>query len=203
MNKRIDMAGQRFGRLTVQSYAGNQRWRCVCDCGTTKVVSRSNLISNQIMSCGCLFKDVLVQRNTSHGMSLSPEYKSWSQAKSRCFLKTNKDYHLYGGRGVTMCERWLEFAKFYEDMGERPKNTSLDRKDNNGNYEPDNCRWATKQEQANNRNTTTHLTAFGETKPFVQWLLDTRCVVSYTTLSQRVRVYGWPAEKAISTPARK
>lgn len=195
------MTGERYGRLTVVQYLGSSKWECICDCGVVKPVARSNLTGGQIMSCGCLFVDTLNARNTTHGRSKTATYKSWSQAKSRCNLKSSPDYEYYGGRGVTMCDRWInDFAAFISDMGEKPPGTSLDRIDNNGNYEPGNCRWATKREQANNRRTTEHITAFGETKPFSQWLLDTRCVVAYSTLSQRIRQYGWEPEEALTTP---
>ena len=204
MNKLIDMTGQRYGRLVVRSYKGSLKWECVCDCGVIKHVSRTNLTSSQIMSCGCLFLDTLISRNTRHGRSRTTEYKSWSQAKSRCALKSNKNYDSYGGRGITMCESWLNsFENFLADMGPKPKGTSLDRKNNDLGYEPGNCRWATKKQQANNRRTTTHLTAFGETKSFADWAADPRCVVKYVTLSQRIRAYGWQTEAALTTPAAK
>lgn len=202
MSKLIDMTGKSYGRLTVSRYVGKQRWECVCTCGVVKTVSRSNLVAGQIKSCGCLFKDVLMERNTTHNMSRSAEYKSWSQMKNRCLNQNSPDYKYYGGRGIKVCDEWLVFENFLKDMGHRTKNQSLDRIDNSGNYEPGNCRWTSTKAQANNRRTTTHLTAFGETKPFSAWVADSRCRVSYCTLSQRIRQYGWDAERAIATNPR-
>jgi hypothetical protein len=201
--KRNDLTGQVFGRLTARRYLGNRKWECVCNCGTVKSVETSNLTLGVIKSCGCLFKELLVARNTSHGLSRSPTYKSWASAKDRCTNSNRPDYLRYGGRGVRMCERWAgSFENFLADMGERPsRQHSLDRIDNDGHYEPGNVRWATKKEQGNNRSTCQPVMAFGESKTIPEWLQDPRCAVPLlTTLRSRIVHLGWDTEMAITTP---
>lgn len=203
MVKLIDLTGLTFERLTVKRYLGKRRWECVCECGTIKSVSADNLKSGQIKSCGCLFRELLTSKNTKHGHSKSPTYKSWAGAKDRCTNPNTPYYSSYGGRGIKMCDRWARsFEAFLEDMGERPSpKHSLDRIDNNGNYEPGNCRWSTMEEQANNRRSNRAFSAFGESKTIADWLRDPRCVVRLaTTLRNRIVEYGWPPEKAITTP---
>lgn len=205
MVRLIDLTGAVFGRLTVKRYLGKRKWECICECGVIKAVSADNLKSKQIMSCGCLFKELLSKRNTKHGLTGSPTYKSWAQAKERCTNQNNPNYNRYGGRGIQMCERWLNsFENFLADMGEKPtKKHSLDRIDNDKGYSPDNCRWATSFEQCNNRHTSRLVAAFGEIKTMPQWLQDPRCNVHLlTTLRNRIVEYGWQPEKAITTPPR-
>lgn len=205
MVRLIDLTGAVFGRLTVKRYLGKRKWECVCECGVIKAVSADNLKSKQIMSCGCLFKELLSARNTKHGRAKTSTYKSWAQAKERCTNQNNPNYNRYGGRGIQMCERWLNsFENFLADMGEKPtKKHSLDRIDNDKGYSPSNCRWANNHEQCNNRHTNRHVAAFGETKTMPQWLQDPRCNVRLlTTLRNRIVEYGWEPEKAITTPPK-
>jgi hypothetical protein len=157
-----DLSGQRFGRLTVLRRHVKVRrgwyWLCRCDCGAEKAILRANLTGgSRTTSCGCLVKDILQKRNHKHGLarrgSVSSEYHIWQGMLQRCFDEGNPAYSEYGGRGITVCERWVKSVEcFIEDMGPRPgKEYSLDRKDNDGNYEPGNCKWSTRVEQANNR----------------------------------------------------
>lgn len=159
--KRYELTGKTFERLTVLRFAGmgthgHTEWHCICSCGTKKVVRGSCLVQGVLRSCGCLS----IERSTTHGNAprtgVSSEYRSWAHAKSRCECITNNKYPDYGGRGITMCERWRNsFAAFLEDMGKKPSSKhSIDRENNNGNYEPGNCRWATILQQANNKRTT-------------------------------------------------
>ena len=155
-----DLTGQTFGRLTVVERVKNDKykdayWLCRCICGNEVVVRGTCLTKGEIQSCGCLQKERTVQANTKHGMTESKIYHTWRDIKDRCYNKNSKDYPRYGGRGITMFEDWKEnFQAFYdyvsmlENYGE--KNYSLDRIENNGNYEPGNVRWATKKQQANN-----------------------------------------------------
>lgn len=160
-----NLTGQRFGRLTVIERAENKgkkaAWRAVCDCGKGVAVRGEVLTRGDTRSCGCLRREASRARrpplNERHGHSPkygphSREYNSWHSAKQRCGNEHNKRWKHYGGRGITMCERWREsFENFLADMGPRPAGKTLDRVNNNGNYEPGNCRWATTKEQRANQ----------------------------------------------------
>jgi hypothetical protein len=205
MSAFIDITGQRFGRWTVLRRAEKlgpvYGWLCRCDCGKQSVVRGCPLRSGKTKSCGCLSMDVSSTTNRIHGWKGTRTYKAWSSMRERCRLKSRRDWNRYGGRGITCCKRWDKFENFLADMGPRPERMSLERNDNNGNYEPGNCRWATAEEQANNRSTSLRLTAFGETKTATQWARDPRCAVSYDTLLNRL-ASGWPADLAITKRLR-
>ena len=150
------MVGKKFGRLLVTSGPeksdGTLYWRCLCDCGKSHKASGYTLRIGDCKSCGCLHSDWLSNRNRSHGLSKTRTYRAWIQAKVRCYGKCPKNKVWYAGRGITMCERWLHsYENFFSDMGERPSGLTLDRKDNDKGYSPDNCRWATRSEQNKNR----------------------------------------------------
>lgn len=168
-----DLTGMQFGRLKVISLAENKgerrQWLCVCTCGNYKKVITNYLNSGQTSSCGCLVKDVLVKRVFKHGAKKDAiklkAYRSWTGLRDRCNNVNNQFYNIYGGRGITYCERWNDFNNFFEDMGSPPidgKRYSLDRIDVNGNYETLNCRWATDDTQANNRTNTRYLIDDGD-----------------------------------------
>ena len=161
MGRIIDMTDKRFTRLTVINQAGkNHRnailWNCLCDCGVKLVVIGHSLRNGNTKSCGCYNIDSIIKRNKlkkTHGMRESPEYSVWVSMKDRCTNLNGQKYESYMKRGIAVCDRWKDsFENFYEDMGPRPSNKySLDRINNNGNYEPSNCRWATITEQNRNR----------------------------------------------------
>lgn len=159
MPKKIDLTGKVFERLTVlaenpiRSNDGKVKWDCICICGNTLTTSGGNLRTGDTRSCGCLEYDMLVLRNLKHGKSKTSEYTIWKGVIRRCYNKNDTFYHYYGGRGIAVCDSWRNsFESFLKDMGERPTIThSIDRRDNNGNYEPENCYWATKKQQGSNK----------------------------------------------------
>lgn len=161
MSAFVDKIDLTYERLTViehigPSKNGSVRWLCQCECGNTKIVRGDSLANGNTKSCGCLQKDIARETHTTHGHirtdKRSREYLTWSGMKARCTNPKASNYKHYGERGITICETWLNsFKQFLEDMGERPENTSIDRIDNDGNYEPDNCRWATAAEQRSNQ----------------------------------------------------
>lgn len=207
-----DLTGMKFGRLTVLCRAedrvykdGRKRiaWNCRCDCGNTKEVLGENLKSGYTKSCGCLQKEKAAMAQLKHGEADSRLYNVWSAIKRRCFNSTVPEYHRYGGRGITMCNEWLDYEVFsnwarangYRDDAPRGECT-IDRIDNNGDYCPDNCRWVNQQDQMNNVSYNHYVTYNGENHTVAEWSRIYN--IPYTRLLQRLNRYKMTPEKALS-----
>lgn len=203
---KIDMTGQRFGRLTAITEAGHDQrrrtlWLCACSCGTETIVAGGDLRRGHTSSCGCLMREISAANGRAsviHGMYGTPTYLSWQSMRARCLNPNAISYPRYGGRGITVDQRWAGFEQFYADMGVRPDGTSLDRLDSNGPYNPSNCRWATAKEQARNKRTNRLLTYRGVTLAACEWA--ERAGINRNTLYARLRK-GWSVERALSTGA--
>lgn len=215
--------GERFGRLTVTGPSGivgaRDKVEVTCDCGTVKHIKMKYLRWGKSRSCGCILREHLrriarlqrtrSKRSQEEGGSArarvkpkrSPEHIAWANMLNRCRSPKSPNWCRYGGRGITVCERWFKFKNFLEDMGQRPSDKhSIDRIDNDGNYEPRNCRWATSREQSLNRRKTRRLTHDGETAPLAVWA--ERSGLSYAALAGRIDA-GWAIERALVEPPRR
>lgn len=205
----IDITGKKYGRLTVKKFVGktphrDTLWNCQCDCGNEIVVKKGNLLSGNTRSCGCLRNENIFK----HGKYNSRLHKIWRTMKQRCFNPKDPQYHNYGGRGITVCEEWLEFKNFYEwaisngfDENAPRGASTIDRINVNDGYKPDNCRWVDMKTQSNNKRNNRLLTFDGETMTLSQWAEEKGLKVS--TLQARIDEYHWTTEKALTTPVKE
>lgn len=199
MSKKIDLTGQRFGRLQVIEKdclrgKGNTKWICRCDCGEYTVCRTDHLASGFTRSCGCLSRE----RTTKHNQCNTRLYTIWRTMKGRCYNPKKNNYKNYGGRGITVCDEWKDnFQAFYDwsmANGYR-EDLTIDRIDSNGKYEPGNCRWASRIEQNNNTSRNRCLTYNGETHTVSEWSKITG--ISRSTLQHRL-VHGWTVERMLT-----
>jgi len=170
-----------------------RKWLCRCGrCGIEFVAQLNNVKSGGTKSCGCLRRE----RNTTHGQADTPEYRAWLACRNRCNNPNDKGYANYGGRGITVCERWDSLETFLADMGPRPKGGSLDREDNELGYSPENCRWATNSEQSRNRRSNRYIESWGYNLLLCEWAEISG--LNRATISGRID-RGWTPEDAIAT----
>jgi hypothetical protein len=202
--KALNLTGMRFGRLLVIRRAANigkkTAWFCLCDCGNNTIVKSTSIIEGKTKSCGCLHNDVRRKIALKHGLSNTNcrLYKTWESMKARCNNPKFNGYNNYGGRGIKICPDWVSFENFYRWAINNGYSDGLtiDRIDNNGNYEPGNCRWATRKTQARNRRTNKSITFDGITKTYAEW--DEYLGFPVGTIARR-KIKNWSDEQAITT----
>jgi len=206
--------GTRFGRWVVIQEAEPyippckigrmRRFLCRCDCGIQRLVRLKDLISGLSASCGCLWREAssirVTASNTTHGQTHTRTYRTWWNMLKRCQDPNRHNFYRYGGRGIKVCKRWEEFANFLADMGHAPNGLSLDRLDNDGDYEPGNCAWRTHMEQCYNKESTIRVTCFGETMTLKEW--SERTGVPPKVIWNRISS-KWETERALTQPWRK
>ena len=195
------MIGQTFGYLTVIERLNRDKklgmlFRCRCECGNERTVPHSNLLTGNTRSCGCL--KLRANGLPFRGASRLRAFQTWKHMRERCEDPANKSYPRYGGRGIKVCDGWLRFENFFADMGERPPGLTLERVDNERDYEPSNCIWADMRRQQNNRSNNRLITYRGEARTIAQWARELN--MPSTTLTNRLRLLGWTVERAFTEP---
>lgn len=206
----LNLKNKKFGKLTVLKRVGTSTdghyalWLCICDCGEKKVIYSTNLRQGRTKSCGCLVKETIIQRSTIHGHNKkdkkSKTYKTWESMIQRCLNPNNVSYHNYGNRGIKVCKRWMKFSNFLKDMGERPLEYSIERKNNEKGYSLKNCCWATRKQQAKNRRNNKQITHNNKTQLLTEWATE-------TGISRQVIMYrlnnSWSIKKTLTSPTGK
>jgi len=203
MKQPIIKKGDKYNKLTAirfdhKTKRSRQFWLFRCDCGNEKVLNVDSVKINNTKSCGCLLTESVSKRRTTHGMSRTKIYRIWAGMITRCLDENNPSYKNYGGRGITICDRWLGkngFINFYADMGDCPKGKSLDRINNDKGYYKKNCKWSTKKEQANNRRTNHLIIYNGKTQTLKQWAEELK--IDEFLIRSRIK-YGWSVERALN-----
>lgn len=193
-----------FGRLTVTgiigpSNSGHILWNCRCSCGSEVVKVSNHVRTGHTFSCGCARREMVTEKNRTHGMAGSRTHHSWKAMLTRCRNHNFPGFYKHGGRGIEVCDRWLKFENFLSDMGERPEGMTLDRIDNNGDYEPGNCRWATPEEQNLNTRQNHRLSFGGESLTISEW--SKRFGFKRGVLESRIR-RGWSVDRALTESIR-
>ena len=205
MGALVDLTGMRFGRLEAIRTIGTDKrgekiWECYCECGSFHNVLSSNLRTGHTKSCGCLDREKASERMTKHGMYGTRTYESWNRMLQRCYNPSAAYYEIYGGRGITVCEQWQTFENFFADMGESGEGETLDRIDNDKGYYKENCRWASRKEQARNRSSNVEITYNGRTQCIAAW--EEELGFKYGTLWNRLNTYKWSIEKSMTEPVK-
>lgn len=196
-----DMTGQKFHRLTILSRVendkhGNAVWLCRCDCGVEKTVMGAPIRSGKTTSCGCTNREI-VRAQKTHGASGTKNYKAWFGMLQRCGNPNHAKWHRYGARGISVCDRWKSYENFLEDMGERPEGMTLDRENNDGNYEPGNCRWASQMTQGNNRGNNRIFEIDGKNLTLSE---ASRAYGIHKDVARSRLSSGWGVDEAFKTP---
>lgn len=199
----VDISGETFGRLTAiretdeRGSSGEIKWFCVCECGNTNIVSGTALRTGSITSCGCAVSERMRfdPPGRTHGLSGTKTHRVWLAMRRRCRDENSQDYKHYGGRGISVCERWQKFENFLEDMGKCPRGSTIERLDVDGDYEPDNCEWASRTTQMNNTRRNHILTYEGRAMTMAEW--SRKVGMSYTKLRARINMLHWPVGKAL------
>lgn len=208
---KLELAGKRFGRLVAIEDVGRNEgsgvlWRCRCDCGGENIVEASQLVSGSVRSCGCLGRELAAERlkhfsRKTHGESYTRLHRIWGNMKTRCTNPKSDHYDRYGGRGITVCEEWRNSYEKFRDWAipaGYADDLTLERINNDGPYCPENCRWATKKEQASNRSSNRVLTFNEESHTMKEWAEITG--IRRLTIKYRIDNLNWPIEKALTTP---
>jgi len=200
MRKTEDLTGNSYGRLTVvrkDASKGKHYWFCDCSCGKTNIVRADILKERRTLSCGCYQKEFASKQHTKHGLRETPEYIAWNNMKNRCLNEHHQNYKDYGGRGISVCDRWYYFENFYEDMGKKPsRKHSIERMDNDKGYSSGNCKWALRSTQMNNTRRNRFITVFGKKCTIGE--AASLYKIKYSKLYYRI-THGWSEERAVST----
>lgn len=207
MPNMINLRGKKFNRLLVISESskrdnsGTTQWNCRCECGSELTVRGINLRNGNTKSCGCYnreMKAAICRSRTQHGLTGTPTYQTWQNMLRRCNVPRSDKYPIYGGRGIKVCEQWHKFSNFLRDMGEKPIKMTIDRINNNGNYEKSNCRWASSRDQSNNTRRNHIIEYNGQRKTLEEWSRFLK--IPRNTIKNRINLLGWPIGKALTTP---
>ena len=207
--KQLNLTGKRFGKLVAIKTTGKTKngaylWQCKCDCGNEIIANVGNLKNGHTKSCGCLRVDRCKTNFTKHGLEHTRLYGIWSDMRLRCYDEKNIAYHRYGGRGITICDEWKNDVKAFYDWATAngyKDSLTIERIDNDGNYCPENCRWATVKEQASNRRSNILVTHNGKTQTMKEWAHEVG--IPYKAVWARMQKLGWSAERALTEPVKK